>query len=594
MARSHVGSTHAVDSSLFALHFLLLQNPNKLMEQENSRINASPGPFNSGYLRDPALNERNDVVFEKAKDYPRKRRPALGHKRTHFSLKPNTICPSEILKPNLDIDYLKDPEEFFLAYERLENAKREIQKQMGGVSFELNQNNKSPRVRQRRPGLLRNNKWRLVRYKHRYSLGTSDHNYHSPSFQEIYKPGSQGFAGEGTDKNGPCLASLESELTDSSVAEEKIDDILNELQHSSCDNLADNQVADLKSFECDLSRPGKVLSDAHNLSKEMRNKTPLKQRRDAGSTLQQLPSASPTPPKSPFAFLSSLLKHYSFSSTSVDPFPLIDDDNLPARNASAVDQEINLINSGEPASLIKDLVGKTNSVGATRKHASTSGKSKEDNSKKLGFYTNIDSKEPLVDIDGDIGRNDMGDGFMDVTVCGSHSEIHEENMQEAEHSVYRDDLDLDSVNPLADQSTPVGLQSNAMDEGTISSNDGEAEQCLQVPEKTKTSKASVKRRKDKTYSRREQKNKRFSRRQSLAAAGTSWKSGVRRSTRIKTRPLEYWKGERLVCGRIHESLATVIGVKYMSPGSTDGKPTMKLKSYVSDEHKELLAMASKY
>ncbi|KAK4252833.1 hypothetical protein QN277_010978 [Acacia crassicarpa] len=593
------------------------------MEQENSRINVSAEPFNSGYLRDPAFNERNDVVFEKAKDYPRKRRPALGHKRTHFSLKPNKIYPSEILKRNLDIDYLKDPEEFFLAYERLENAKREIQKQMGGVSFELNQNNKSPHVRQSRPGLLRNNKWRLVKYKHQYSVGTSNHNYHSPSFQEIYKPGSQGFAGEGTDKNRPCLASLESELNDSSVAEEKIDDILNELQHSSCDSLegdvaflhlqdslqirpiisqkssipdlADIQVADLKYFGCDLSRPGKVLSDAHNLSKQMRNKTPLKQRRDAGNTLRQLPSASPTPPKSPFALLSSLLKHYSFSSTSVDPFPLIDDDNLPTRNTSEVNQEINLINSGEPVSSIKDLVSKTNSVGATRKCASTSGKSKEDNSKKLGFYTNIDSKEPLVDIDGDIEHNDMGDGFMDVTVCGSHSEVHEENMLEAERSVYRDGLDLDSVNPLADQSTPVGLQSNAMDESTISSNDGgEAEQCLQVPEKTKASKASVKERKDKTYSRREQKNKSLSRRQSLAAAGTSWKSGVRRSTRIKTRPLEYWKGERLVYARIQESLATVIGVKYMSPGTTDGKPTMKLKSYVSDEHRELLAMASKY
>lgn len=36
-------------------------------------------------------------------------------------------------------------------------------------------------------------------------------------------------------------------------------------------------------------------------------------------------------------------------------------------------------------------------------------------------------------------------------------------------------------------------------------------------------------------------------------AGLLWKSGVRRSTRIRTRPLEYWKGERLLYGRIHES-----------------------------------------
>jgi len=37
------------------------------------------------------------------------------------------------------------------------------------------------------------------------------------------------------------------------------------------------------------------------------------------------------------------------------------------------------------------------------------------------------------------------------------------------------------------------------------------------------------------------------------ASGTSWNSGVRRSTRIRTRPLEYWKGERPVYGRVHQS-----------------------------------------
>lgn len=39
----------------------------------------------------------------------------------------------------------------------------------------------------------------------------------------------------------------------------------------------------------------------------------------------------------------------------------------------------------------------------------------------------------------------------------------------------------------------------------------------------------------------------------LTAAGTHWKSGKRQSTRIRTRPLEYWKGERFLYGRVHES-----------------------------------------
>ncbi|XP_054780876.1 centromere protein C-like [Prosopis cineraria] len=590
------------------------------MEQAKSRLDVKPGPFSSGYLRDPAFNGRNDVIFEEAKGYPQKRRPALGHKRAHFSLKPDKICPSETLKPTVDIDYLKDPEEFFMAYERLENAKREIQKQMGGVLFELNKNNKSPHARQRRPGLLRSNQRRLVRYKHRYLVETSDNHYQLPSFQEIFESGSQGLVGESTEKTGPCLASLESELTDSSAVEEKIDDILNELQHSSCEDLqgdvaiphlqeslqirpivlqklsipdlADNQLADSNSFGCNLSNPRKVLSNKGNLLKTMQNKTPLKHRWDAGSTLRHLPSALPTPPKSPCALLSSLLKHCSSSSSSVDPFPLFDNDNLPTRNTPEVNQEINLINSGNP--LIKDVVVcMTSSVGGTRNCANISGKSREDNSKKLGVDPNFSSKESLLDIDLDMGCIDTGDGNVDAIVCRPNSEVHEEDMQEAVPSVSADDPELNLVNPL-DQSNPVGLKSNATDECTVTSDDGEAEQHFQVLEKTKASRASFKQRKDKSYSRREHKNKIPSRRQNLAAAGNSWKSGVRRSTRIKTRPLEYWKGERLVYGRVHESLATVIGVKYMSPGSTDGKPTLKVKSYVSDEHRELLEMASKY
>ena len=37
------------------------------------------------------------------------------------------------------------------------------------------------------------------------------------------------------------------------------------------------------------------------------------------------------------------------------------------------------------------------------------------------------------------------------------------------------------------------------------------------------------------------------------AFGTSWESGTRRSTRIKSRPLEYWRGERFLYGRVNNS-----------------------------------------
>ncbi|THU51831.1 hypothetical protein C4D60_Mb06t35190 [Musa balbisiana] len=95
--------------------------------------------------------------------------------------------------------------------------------------------------------------------------------------------------------------------------------------------------------------------------------------------------------------------------------------------------------------------------------------------------------------------------------------------------------------------------------------------------------------KQKALPSRKDKQKLVSRRQSLADAGMIWNSGVRRSTRIKSRPLEYWRGERFLYGRIHDSLATVIGVKRSSPGN-NGK--LKVTSFVSEEYADLVAQAA--
>ncbi|XP_062215261.1 centromere protein C-like isoform X2 [Phragmites australis] len=85
----------------------------------------------------------------------------------------------------------------------------------------------------------------------------------------------------------------------------------------------------------------------------------------------------------------------------------------------------------------------------------------------------------------------------------------------------------------------------------------------------------------------------LNRRKSLADAGLAWQSGVRRSTRIRSRPLEYWLGERFVYGRIHDTMATVIGIKAYSP-SQDGKKALKVKSFVPEQYKDLVAESGKY
>ncbi|XP_020277334.1 uncharacterized protein LOC109851554 isoform X3 [Asparagus officinalis] len=85
------------------------------------------------------------------------------------------------------------------------------------------------------------------------------------------------------------------------------------------------------------------------------------------------------------------------------------------------------------------------------------------------------------------------------------------------------------------------------------------------------------------------KKKLISRKHSLAGAGTVWENGRRKSSRRRFRPLEHWRGERLLYGRIHESLSTVIGIKYASPG----KDTFKVESYVSEEYADLVAQVAR-
>lgn len=96
--------------------------------------------------------------------------------------------------------------------------------------------------------------------------------------------------------------------------------------------------------------------------------------------------------------------------------------------------------------------------------------------------------------------------------------------------------------------------------------------------------------------RKNKKKSEYQRRQSLAGAGTLWKSGVRRSTRIKSRPLEYWRGERFLYGRIHSSLATVIGIKYSSPlperSKKDQVPKLKVQSFVDEQYSHLVEFAA--
>ncbi|CAK9194362.1 unnamed protein product [Sphagnum troendelagicum] len=88
-------------------------------------------------------------------------------------------------------------------------------------------------------------------------------------------------------------------------------------------------------------------------------------------------------------------------------------------------------------------------------------------------------------------------------------------------------------------------------------------------------------------------------------AGTRWQGGKRVSTRIKSKPLEWWKGERMLYGRVHASLPTLIGIKHLS--SDVLSPVVrrqklrrhdsqvwcyKVDSFVPEEYNEMIRLAA--
>jgi len=104
---------------------------------------------------------------------------------------------------------------------------------------------------------------------------------------------------------------------------------------------------------------------------------------------------------------------------------------------------------------------------------------------------------------------------------------------------------------------------------------------------------SPKKAKEQKGAQRRNRTRQSNQRKSLGDAGLAWQSGVRRSTRIRSRPLEHWLGERFVYGRIYDTMATVIGIKAYSPAQ-DGKKTLKVKSFVPEQYSDLVAQSAKY
>lgn len=709
---------------LLSAHNLLkslpVKNPDKLIEQARSILDATPEATNADLPNGVMPEDKSEVVAQKDAESPRARRPGLGRKRARFSLFPNASQPPVNLEPTLDIDSLKDPEQFFLAFERLEDAKKEMAKQTGRVSIGSNQSRASMAPRHRRPGMP--GRSRTAKYQHLYPTMSSKETFMekilSPanpgSQQETFSPDVASELRESTN-----LAPEESGLAGSMAkAEKRVDKLLDELlsrdyeeldgdgavtllrdclqvksldlEKLSLPELLNVQKTSLNALGGNLPKPRNVLSDIHNLPR--RTITPMRQQIAGNSSCS---FGSPTPPKSPLASLALLRKRILQSNPRTDPFSVFDVDQSPEINASSLK---NINNSSDPVdiendlSLLKSLIidEDDTTAGNTRPAHVAIGDSgtqidkslndnltspvsgsdgcpsrssaevenrdvgadnviKDENSSQLGGDMDIQTKGPNavkdmvedmqhITVDKSLNDNLISLGpSSDVCCSKSSAEVESGNpgvdngviddnlsqlggdadiqtnrpneledmvediQQKALDSTQPDDTTMEFLNNAQDQFeqlSPAVVEDHAMDgcpETQGSGLEQTKDNCPEHQDETVEEPPVVslnKQAKAKSHTAKGRKNGSLSKRHSLAASGTSWETGLRRSTRIRSRPLEYWKGERFLYGRIHGSLATVIGIKYESPGNDKGKRALKVKSYVSDEYKDLVEIAA--
>ncbi|KAM5578953.1 hypothetical protein ABKV19_008983 [Rosa sericea] len=595
-----------------------------------------------------ALKCLNGVVPVNDVDNHRERRPALGLKRARFSLKPNSSQPEINLGPTFDSKKYKDPDEYFTFYERNENAKRELEKQMGGAVLDGDKQNPSPITRARRPGIPR----RSVKYKHRISSLHNEIIENAISSQETFEtsilsPLNHSSQTESHEK----VALEEMDLAGSKVKEDNKwnNDILDGLLSQPTEDLEGDgafrllkESLHIKNFElediCLPEFPDTKKADLKSSRKTLPNPRPVKPRQGAEGSIHL---ASPTPPKSPLASLSLLMENRNKQSERIDiaeqkmisdtlKSPLIkqSDKIEGAKTGScevAVKEFTNAVKRSKRDSLSKLGVGydldMEEEIGGSKVTSETLSMPEDDtdtwanevdNSDKIQVEDKLQEAGPEVNAaDSTLEKFNSAHSQVADDVIDSDEIQEEDKVQEAmpehneqdklqdavacaEHGFDAADSTVenlkDAPSQLADQLHSAPVEEHPRDGLSRNPDFGLEKQNEMMQEHMGVS--LNKPIEANSRSCRKQKKKEVSKRQSLAGHGTSMKSGVRRSTRIRTRPLEYWKGERLLFGRIHNSLPTVIGMKYASPGKGEGKASLKVKSFVSDKHKVLVDLVS--
>ncbi|CAH1442534.1 unnamed protein product [Lactuca virosa] len=599
-------STDALKSKdLEAVHqymkSMALQSPDKHFEKAKSVVDGGL-EFLKTKKSEADINE---------KENPQQHRPGLVRRRAKFSLKPDTSQSSTILEPSLELDHLQDPEEFFAAFEKFENTKKELKKQRGGE--DVDEVETATTVRHRRPEIPR----RKVSYKHHEysSQSQEDTSVAQETLQDnIGSQPTQCLQQESFTPNHQCE---EEEVTGSiSKSENRVQELFDELLASNIHNLDGNQALSflkdrmkIKSVDIDelqlpdfheipridfispvknlVENPESILTNTHALPDVTKGKTLAAQIGLSNNHFQSL-GGSPTPPRSPFSAIAALGKQMLKSIVSKDPFSSHDLDSPPITSTKIIGGGSSHASKDKefPVSATLHLLAKENIT----ETATDDMEDRDHNMEEKDADDNVTDVRTNKDINGNAA--DMVQETSSVTEVNLNVEdITEENVEDVTEKAGASSLPEVNVevSEVEDLSQPAQTDANSIQDLDVSA----PTQILDILPQQQNEEEHPRTRTNKRKKIAARKNKidPKKRRQSLAGAGSSWTSGVRRSSRIKRRPLEYWKGERLLYARVHNSLPTVIGVKYLSPTSKE-EGGFKVESFVSDKYKHLVELTA--
>ncbi|KAL9679871.1 hypothetical protein QQ045_017742 [Rhodiola kirilowii] len=733
------------------LKTMALKEPDRHIEQARRIVESISEDKQSENAANAAVQEEYEGVGLINEENARIRRPGLGRKQAKFILNRRISQPVAIKEPTLDIAKLEDPEEFFLAHEKLENAKKEVRKQSGiFTGIEVNVNELSRTARPRRPGIPGRLK---ATYKHHnydglkessleniekgimspsfslppesvLTLGTSMKNLQSPSNDKIQQertdPIKNVFQGGSVSEGNGFLDEILSGTYDHLNSDGQITLLQEKLQINPIHLDKLSKLPDIPNYDFNIygnfPKPRKSLADIQAAVTGMNTKTPVRAMHPSSSVHL---SASPTPPKSPFAYLSSLKKRIMQENRSKDPFldfstdpfpvggssPVNCEDNQPApdvvqeESSSKLkvfdyDEDISAVsNKPSPQEVLHDstdfpifaddmstVLARTSGTlpklsGSTsldkieipvepesRPERSNSSPTKELSDTQMQDENGATHAPNPVQLDSSINDQHRSPGAdshaQQSTFANFGSKKHEvmqvKNVTETSinKKTSRKTVPIHKTNIVRKnqnsrgrlQRTSIAAAGTDAQEYEPSSAEVQAENMIanssgkpdpnidnqgptpdaelhenpsEIPDTTpelmdvsnpklpqnRQSKAkNIPRQEQKESDEEEirpqkkQMRKEVSLRKSMAVAGTSFESGVRRSKRLKMRPLEYWRGERFLYGRLEpdSTLPTLIGVKkYDSAARQKGKAVLQVVDCVDGEkYRELIDLAA--